>query len=327
MSAALATTALVFLLTVPWGGRVIQQLLAKGIGKRIRVDGPSQHHVKQGTATMGGVYILAALIVAVAAQALGGWWDGIFPLGAMLVFGLLGAFDDLQGLADREGVGWLARNKFPAQWTAALVLALLIYWAASSGRSFASELQAVRTLGWWAVPLTMFIIVAAANTVNLSDGMDGLAAGTLVCAYGAYGFIALWSGKQGISLFCFAVIGALLAFLWYNVHPARVFMGDTGSQALGAGLAVVSILSGYWLLLPVIGVVFVAEAISDIVQVGYFKYTRIKYGEGRRILRMAPLHHHFEESGWPETQVTMRFWIVAAIAAALGVALTGLGLP
>jgi phospho-N-acetylmuramoyl-pentapeptide-transferase len=130
---------------------------------------------------------------------------------------------------------------------------------------------------------------------------------------------------MGLSLFCFAVVGALGAFLWYNVHPAQIFMGDVGSEALGAGLAAVAVLSGHWLLLPLVGLVFVAEAASVMIQVGYFKLTKRRYGEGRRILRMAPLHHHFELGGWSEVQVTLRFWVVAALAGLVSLAVAGVG--
>jgi len=166
-------------------------------------------------------------------------------------------------------------------------------------------------------------LVFISNAVNLTDGLDGLAGGAAAIAYGVYGVLAALGGQQGLALFCFAVVGALGAFLWFNVHPARMFMGDVGSEALGAGLAAVAVLSGHWLLLPLVGIVFVAEALSVMAQVAYFRHTKRRYGEGRRILRMAPLHHHFELLGWSEVQVALRFWIVAAVA---GVASLALGL-
>ena len=217
-----------------------------------------------------------------------------------------------------------ARSKLPWQLVVGVVVALVMFWT-TDARSLIIPLSG-RTcdVGWWYVPVVALLIVGIANAVNLTDGLDGLAGGTSAIAYGAYGVIAQVSGQEGLSRFCFALAGVLLAFLWFNVHPARMFMGDTGSQALGAGLATVAALSGHWLLLPLIGVVFVAVALSVIVQVGYFKYSRRRYGEGRRVFRMAPLQHHLELGGWSEVQITLRFWLVAVVAAALGVGL-GIG--
>jgi phospho-N-acetylmuramoyl-pentapeptide-transferase len=158
--------------------------------------------------------------------------------------------------------------------------------------------------------------VATSNTVNLSDGLDGLAGGMSAIAFIAYGVIALLQGQIYLVLFCFTMTGAILAFLWYNAYPAQLFMGDVGSLAIGATLAVVALMTGQWLLLPIVGVVFVAEGMSDILQVGYFKLTG-----GKRIFKMAPLHHHFELLGWSEVQVVQRFWLMAILAAMLGVAL------
>ncbi len=321
MSAPLWLAGVAFLLLVPWGGWVERELLRHGIGKRIRVDGPASHQLKSGTATMGGLYFLAGLGIFSVGLALAGHAEVWLPFGAMLGFGLLGAFDDWRGLKDVQGVGWLARSKFWWQWGLGIVLALLLFYASEAHVLVLPLSGRALDIGWWYVPLGALLIVGFSNAVNLTDGLDGLAGGTAAIAYGAYGLLAAARGLSGLSLFCFALVGALLAFLWFNVHPARMFMGDTGSQALGAGLAAVAMLSGHWLLLPLIGLVFVAEALSVMVQVGYFKFTRRRYGEGRRVLRMAPLHHHYELGGWSEVQVTSRFWIVAAVVGALGVAL------
>jgi phospho-N-acetylmuramoyl-pentapeptide-transferase len=171
-------------------------------------------------------------------------------------------------------------------------------------------------IGLLYLPAAAFIIVATSNTVNLSDGLDGLAGGMSAIAFIAYGVIALLQGQIYLVLFCFTMTGAILAFLWYNAYPAQLFMGDVGSLAIGATLAVVALMTGQWLLLPIVGVVFVAEGMSDILQVGYFKLTG-----GKRIFKMAPLHHHFELLGWSEVQVVQRFWLMAILAAMLGVAL------
>jgi len=310
-----------FLFTVVWGKRVVTLLLEHGIGKRIRMDGPDSHRTKSGTATMGGLYILAAIGLIAVVLTLSGAPEALSPFVAMLGFGLLGAFDDLQGLKDIEGVGWLARNKFPWQWGMAILLSVLIFWATDSHPMIIPISGRVLDMGVWFIPVSTLLIVATSNAVNLTDGLDGLAGGTLTIDFLAYGVLAMLADERGVGYFCFALCGVLLAFLWFNVHPARLFMGDTGSQALGAGLAVVAMLSGHWLLLPIIGVIYAGEALSVILQVSYFKFTRIRYGEGRRIFRMAPLHHHYELGGWPEVQVTLRFWIVAAVAASVGVGL------
>lgn len=324
MTAPLLLAGMAFLLVVPWGGWVGRELLKHGIGKRIRFDGPASHQVKSGTATMGGLYILAGLGVFTVGLTFAGYAEAWLPFGAMLGFGLLGAFDDLRGLKDVQGVGWLARAKFWWQWGLAIALALLTFYASKAHVLVLPLSNYVLDIGWWYVPITALLIVVFSNAVNLTDGLDGLAGGTSAIAYAAYGILAEAWSLPGLALFCFALVGVLLAFLWFNVHPARMFMGDTGSQALGAGLAIVAMLSGHWLLLPLIGLVFVAEAFSVMLQVSYFKLTRRKYGEGRRILRMAPLHHHYELGGWSEVQITSRFWIVAVIAAAIGAAL-GIG--
>lgn len=309
-----------FALTFPWGGPLLSCLAQAGVCKHIRVDGPEAHQVKEGTLTMGGILVLiGASLLSAGLVALG----YLKPLGvwvAMATYGALGAYDDWQGLSDREGVGWLARYKFPAQWVVSLLLALLGHFAFNLGQLGLTLGGRAVSLGFLAVPVSMFLLVAGANAVNISDGLDGLASGLAIIAYGVYGLLALRNGQIGLARLCFGLIGALLAFLWFNIHPARVFMGDVGSQALGAGLAAVALLSGCWLLLPVIGIVFVAEALSVILQVAYFKYTRRRYGKGRRIFRMAPLHHHLELGGWSEVQVTQRLWIVAALVASLVVA-------
>jgi phospho-N-acetylmuramoyl-pentapeptide-transferase len=171
-------------------------------------------------------------------------------------------------------------------------------------------------IGFMYLPIALFVIVGTANAVNFADGLDTLAAGLAAIAFVAYGVIAYRQGQVGVVTFCFTMVGSLLGFLWFNAHPAQVFMGDTGSLAIGSALAVAAFMTGQWLLLPIVGGVFVAEAVSVILQVGYFKATG-----GKRIFKMTPLHHHFEQSGWSETQITMRFWIVGMMCGLFGVAL------
>ena len=180
-------------------------------------------------------------------------------------------------------------------------------------------------IGRLIIPVTIFLIVGLSNAVNLTDGLDSLAGSIASVAFACYGLIAFLQNQVYLVAFCFTVVGALLAFLWYNAHPAQLFMGDTGSLALGATLGLVAVMTGQWLLLPVIGFVFVAEALSVMLQVGYFKLTKRMYGEGRRIFKMTPLHHHFELLGWSEMQVKERFWIVGVLSGMLGVALADLG--
>ncbi len=318
MIEALLLFALTFVAAVPWGGWVIRTLLRYGIGKRIRSDGPAAHQAKVGTATMGGIYFVGVATVITLILAAMGIYRPLWALAAVILFALLGAIDDLRGLKDATGVGWRFGDKFPMQWAVAFGVAVILYLGNGTHitlRWWGGEVD----LGLWAIPLGTFLLVASSNAVNLADGVDGLAGGVSAIAYLAMGALALLSGQDRVGLFGFVMAGALCAFLWYNIHPARIFMGDIGAEALGAGLAAMALLSGHILLLPVIGALLVAEALSDIIQVSYFKYTRRRYGEGRRVLRMAPLHHHFELGGWSETQVTTRFWLVSALAAAIGV--------
>jgi phospho-N-acetylmuramoyl-pentapeptide-transferase len=168
----------------------------------------------------------------------------------------------------------------------------------------------------WYVPIAMFVIVSGCNAVNLTDGLDGLAGLIAATAFAAYGVIAVLQGQEFLMRFCFTVVGAVFAFLWYNVHPAELFMGDTGSLALGATLGVVALMTGQWLLLPIIAIIPVSVTLSVILQIGYFKITK-----GRRLFKMAPLQHHFELLGWSETQVVQRFWLVSLLSAMIGVAL------
>ena len=324
MSRALWVGVIAFAITVPWGKWIIPALLKRNIGKNIRSDGPASHQVKSGTATMGGIYFVGFLALITIGLAIAGYTQSPLPLLAMLAFGLVGAFDDLRGLQDKEGIGWLAGHKFPVQWAMALAVALVVTSVPDAQRLVLPVSGTVVHIGWWVLPITAFGLVSMANAVNLTDGLDGLAGGTSAIAALAYGVICLTDGRSGLAMFCFALVGVLAAFLWYNVNPARLFMGDVGSEALGAGLTVIAVLSGHWLLLPVIGLLFVSESLSVMVQVAWFKYTKRRYGEGRRILRMAPLHHHFELGGWSETQITLRFWLLMAMMACIGI---GLAVP
>jgi len=239
-----------------------------------------------------------------------------------VAYGILGAVDDLAGVRGvRRGEGLTARQKIMVELVMTLVVALVLYFGMDL-RSVAIPGVAEKiNIGLFYIPVAMFVIISAANAANLTDGLDGLAGIIMASAFVAYGVIAEMQGQIYLVRFCFTIVGASFAFLWYNAHPAELFMGDTGSLALGATLGVVALMTGQWLMLPVVMLVPVAEALSVIIQVLYFKYTKKKYGEGRRAFKMAPLHHHFELLGWSETQVVQRFWLVAILAVMAGVAL------
>jgi phospho-N-acetylmuramoyl-pentapeptide-transferase len=176
-------------------------------------------------------------------------------------------------------------------------------------------------LGALYIPVAVFFIVGFSNAVNLTDGLDGLAGLISATCFATYGGIAMLQGQTFLARFCFTLVGALFGFLWFNVHPAQLFMGDTGSLSLGATLSVVALMTGQWALLPLIAIIPVSTGLSVIIQVTYFKYTRRRYGEGRRVFKMVPIHHHFELSGWSETQIVQRFWLISLLAAMIGVAL------
>jgi phospho-N-acetylmuramoyl-pentapeptide-transferase len=315
MSRALALAALAFLLTTLIGNRLIPNLRQFKVGKQVRADGPVSHLVKTGTPTMGGLMILASVVILTALFNLVDHLSMLVPLGVLLSCGLLGAIDDRYSLVGGTRKGLSMRTKLLALLPIAAAAAVALYFPLQL-RSIYLPLVGKFEIGWAYIPIAIFFIVGFANAVNLTDGLDTLAGGTLLVAFAAYGVIAFLQGQNHVVTFCFTVAGALLGFLWFNAHPAQVFMGDTGALALGGALAVAAFQTGQWLLLPLIGVIYVAVTLSVILQVAYFKLTR-----GKRLFKMAPLHHHFELSGWAETQVTVRFWIVAIVASFLGIAL------
>ena len=248
----------------------------------------------------------------------------LIPMGTLLAFGLLGLIDDLEGIRGKRvvGEGIMARTKASWQLIFALLIALILHLGPTDLRSVAIPGITERIdIGLLWVLIAAFIIVAMSNAVNFADGLDGLAGSLAAVAFACYGVIAYLQGQVWLAAFCFTMVGALLAFLWFNVHPANLFMGDVGSLSIGATLAVVALMTGQWLLLPIVGAMFVAEALSVIMQISWFKYTRRRYGQGRRIFKMAPLHYHFELKGWSETQVMQRFFLCGILAGMLGVAL------
>jgi phospho-N-acetylmuramoyl-pentapeptide-transferase len=307
----LLTFALMVILMTPFIGL----LRRMGFGKRIRVEGPASHYVKEGTPTMGGLLMIAVVGAAVVLfQVLNGNFWGpqtIAPILTLLFIGGLGTFDDY--LNARTGEGIRIRQKLLWQIAASLFIAFQIqttYNIRALAVPFVGDVP-IEPVIW--VIFAAFTIVATTNGVNFTDGLDGLAGGTLIFAFVAYMIIALLSGQTNLAILCALIIGALLGFLWFNVHPAQIFMGDSGALAMGGTLAVVSLITGQILLLPLIGIIFLLQVGSDILQIGYYKMTH------KRIFKMAPLHHHFELSGWDEEKITMRFWIVGVLAAMLGV--------
>lgn len=321
ISIALALSGLSFMLSVIWGAPLLRILRHFKIGKIIRIEEPSRHMVKMGTPTMGGVmFILPVLLLNVLlhAASLAGFdvlgRSVVLPLLVLIAFGILGAIDDWEGIrGPRRGLGMRARTKFFFQVLIALVAAVALYWFDVPDLFWPGE-HYLMDLGIWYIPLATFIIVGMTNAVNFTDGLDGLAGLICVTAFVAYGIVTLAQGQTFLGRFCFTLVGALFGFLWFNVHPANMIMGDTGALALGGVLAVVALMSGQWLLLPLIAFIPISEALSVTLQIGYFKLTK-----GKRIFKMAPFHYHFELSGWSETQVVQRFWLISLLFAMLGV--------
>lgn len=330
MSYSMTLGALAFLLAVIWGTPLIRFLKRQQLGKRIRMEGPQSHMVKAGTPTMGGLLIILPVVFITLglnlANLLGFNLIGesvLVPVFSMVSFGLLGLLDDIAGIRRRRGdaQGLLARSKFPAQVALALLLALGMYYRLDlHSIALPTVPQRIDINGLW-IPIAVFIITGTANSVNFADGLDGLAGSLAAVCYVAYGIIAYLQGQVWLAAFCFTVVGATFAFLWFNAHPAQLFMGDVGSMALGATLGVVALMTGQWLLLPIIGFPFLAETLSVILQVGSAKFSRRFLGRDMRPFKMAPLHHHFELLGWSETQVTQRFFLIGLLSGMLGIAL------
>jgi phospho-N-acetylmuramoyl-pentapeptide-transferase len=313
-----------FMMTVIWGSPLLRMLRHFRIGKLIRVDEPGHHNVKMGTPTMGGVlFILPVLLLTGllnAAVLIGLEVTGrsvLVPLIVLVGYALLGAWDDWEGIrGKRRGEGLRARTKFLAQVVLAVGTAFVLKYLLGSPEMRLPGTQGDIELGLWYIPIAAFIIVSESNAINFTDGLDGLAGLISATAFAAFGGIALMQDQPYLARFCFTVVGALFGFLWFNVHPAELFMGDTGSLALGATLAVVALMTGHWPLLLVIAVIPLSEALSVVIQVTYFKLTK-----GKRFFKMTPIHLHFELLGWSETQVVQRFWLIGLLAAMVGMGL------
>jgi phospho-N-acetylmuramoyl-pentapeptide-transferase len=307
-----------FIVGLGVGSPYINLLRRLRMGKQIRREGPQSHYAKQGTPTLGGVLIIAVVaglwvaVLAVLQEPQRGDFvaQTIVPIGALIAVGILGFIDDYVNIV--YGVGIRGRHKLVWQLIVAVVGSVYIQRHFAITGVFVPLVGEVEIGAVAFVVLAVFAIISTSNGVNLIDGLDGLSGGTLVFAFLSFAFIAAARGFPWLVVVCSMIVGALLAFLWFNAHPAEVIMGDVGSLALGATLATVALTTGFILLLPVVGVLYVVENLSVILQVGSFKL------RGRRIFRMAPIHHHFELIGWPEQKVTIRFWLIGALAGIIG---------
>ena len=333
VGAAISALLISFLI----GPQIIRGLSALQIGETIRTTGPESHKVKEGTPTMGGVIILLAIILPTLL------WAKLDDRHIQLIIlattwmGVIGFLDDYLKVVKRYPKGLIARYKMIGQISLGLMVGYILTQSPT-----VSTLKTVISIpfladgnidiGWLYLPLVILVITGTSNAVNLTDGLDGLATGLVAIATLAFGAISYASGRFDYSdylnilylpgtgelfIFCLAMIGASIGFLWFNANPAKVFMGDTGSLAMGAALGTLAVLLKKEILLIIIGGVFVAESLSVIIQVIYFRYTKWKYGEGKKFFRMAPIHHHFELKGWHENHVVVRFWIIGILLALL----------
>ncbi len=320
LAVSMALAGLAFVVTLLIGRPIVTVLRAKKAGKQIRAEGPASHLLKSGTPTMGGIMVATTVVLLTMVFNLAGRLSMLLPVGILLAAAVLGGIDDRLSLVGAKQHGMSARHKFGWQLAIGGVAAFILYLPDPYGMGLHHiyiPFLGRYSIGLLYVPIAMFTIIAMANAVNLSDGLDSLAGGLAAIAFVAVGVIAYQQGQLGVVTFSFTMVGSLFGFLWFNAHPAQVFMGDTGALALGATLAVAAFMTGQWLLLPIVGIVFVAETVSVIMQVLYFRWSG-----GKRIFRMTPLHHHFEmQDGWSETQVTMRFWIIGMMAGLVSVAL------
>jgi phospho-N-acetylmuramoyl-pentapeptide-transferase len=325
MAFALTLGAFTFVMAVIWGGPLIELMRRMNMGKQIRVDGPQTHMTKMGTPAMGGVLIvgwivLVSIVVNIVqiVQARDIAESVAIPLGVMISYSILGGIDDYQGFRLKPGEGMPARVKIWFQLGIALVASALIYWIVNGGQGYMAvpTVPFLIDIGIIYIPIAIVIIAGTANAVNITDGLDGLAGIIVATAFMAYGIIAVLQDQQFLVTFSFITVGACFAFLWYNAKPAQMFMGDVASQALGGALGVVALMTNQWLILPIIAAVPIATMLSTTLQVLYFKSTG-----GKRLFKMAPLHHHFELIGWSETQIVQRWWLIAILSAMTGIAL------
>ena len=316
------------------GGPFIKFFSNQKIFNPIRDDGPEDHIVKKiGTPTMGGVIILFGLLISVLLWADLSNINILFCIYITVSFGLLGAFDDFKKIKYSNSSGISSKLKITLQILLAVIgVSLFVYYADFQDMTnlyFPFFKNLIINLGWFFIPFSVFVIIGSSNAVNLTDGLDGLATVPVILVAACFAFISYVTGNivfsnylqipyiEGtgeISIFCGAIIGSCLGFLWFNAPPAKIFMGDTGSLSLGGSLGAIGIITKHEIVLAITGGLFVLEAVSVMVQVISFKLT------GKRIFKMAPIHHHFEKKGWPESTVVIRFWIISIILAMIGLA-------
>ena len=332
-SAAAAITGLVIAF---WLGPKIIKILSKNqLGEARKEDGPNFHWSKSGTPTMGGLIIIFSVIVPVLL-----WGDlestyVILILAGTVWLGVVGFLDDYLKVVKKFRKGLIARYKLLGQVSIGLIVGCVIYFSpefsAYNSLTTVAFLKNVNLdLSYLYIPAVIFIVTATSNAVNLTDGLDGLAIGVIAIVMIALAILSYVSGNAifaeyldiiylpgsgELTVFVAALVGASLGFLWFNTYPAQVFMGDTGSLALGGAFGILAVLIKKELFIPILGGIFFMETISVIIQRLYFKYTKKKYGEGRRVFKMAPIHHHFEMIGWPEPKIVVRFYIIAIILA------------
>jgi len=311
----IVTIIVSFLITLVLGPIVIPLLQRLKVGQSIREEGPKSHMVKSGTPTMGGLIMIAAMIVASLTAGLVNK-DLYVVLFAVVGFGLIGFIDDFIKVILKRNLGLRAYQKIIGQTIIATIIAVYQSQVSISGtKLLVPFLNQYWDLGILYIPFIVLVVVATVNSVNLTDGLDGLAAGVTLIVFSFFSLVAMAWGYPSISIFCGAATGACLGFLRFNAHPAKVFMGDTGSMALGGAVAATAILLNLTLFIPIVGGIYFIEALSVILQVVSFKLT------GKRIFRMSPLHHHFELKGWKETKVVAVFWGVTLLLCILGLAI------
>lgn len=322
------TALLICLILGRWLIRKLQNLQ---IDQQIREDGPKTHQVKKGTPTMGGILIIFAVVISTllwANLAVGYVWLALL---VMVGFGLIGFLDDYRKFTGKSSHGVSGKKRLAAEIAIALFVGLILYFKPGFNTQITIPFfkTVLPNIGWGYILLCVFIIVGAANAVNLTDGLDGLATGPAIICFATYVFFAYFAGNVKVAqylqipyvsgvgeltVFCGALVGAALGFLWFNAYPAEIFMGDVGSLSMGGALGAVAVMTKQEILLAIVGGVFVMETFSVIFQVGYFKLTG-----GKRIFRMAPIHHHFELKGWAEPKVIVRFWIISILLALLAI--------
>jgi len=311
MMVILLSLGVSFILAVLFGPLFIPLLRRLKFGQQIRTDGPQSHLKKSGTPTMGGIIIMLALLITFIkfADISKEFW---VLLTASLGFGIVGFLDDYIKIVFKRSLGLTAKQKLAGQLIFSLIVCWQLYNMGHSTELLIPGTSAGIDLGWFYYPFVVIIMFAASNSVNFTDGVDGLLAGTSAIAFGAFTIISLQMVEYDAAIFSAAMVGAVLGFLVYNAHPAKVFMGDMGSLGIGGGIAAVAILTKTELLLVVIGGVFVLEMLSVIIQVTSFKLRK------KRVFKMSPIHHHFELSGWSEWKVVTVFWSVGLILAIIG---------